>query len=392
MPLEGGLYQWAKIAFNDFVAFMVAWNLWVFAISILAGIGLVVTTNFSYAIGPRATWMREHTLVITTVSTLLVIGMVLAAMRGLKVGKWVQNAGGLMLLITFTALILLPLLGFVQGNAGAYRPLAFQLPSFNAYNVNVASKLALGGLSGFEYIAILAGETKQPARNIARSVIIAAPIIAVMFILGTSSVLAFVSPDHVDLIGPIPQVLSIGFGSYGWVGKVVSIAILGVVVRQVALMSMYFAGNTRLPMVAGWDRLLPAWFTRLHPTYKTPINSILFVGAVTLVLGLLSLTGVGVQEAFQLLDNAGGVFYAATYLVLFAIPIVGMKSFGVRSPWWLKLACASGFIASVIYICFTIVPIISVTSRLTFALKIIATVVLANAVGVTIYTLGKRKA
>ena len=391
-PLEGGLYQWAKIGFNDFVAFMVAWNLWVFAISILAGIGLVVTTNFSYAIGPRAAWMREHTLVITTVSTLLVIGMVLAAMRGLKVGKWVQNAGGLMLLLTFTALIFLPLLGVVQGNAGAYRPFAFQIPSLSAYNVNVASKLALGGLSGFEYIAILAGETKAPARNIARSVIIAAPIIAVMFILGTSSVLAFVSPDHVDLIGPIPQVLSIGFGSYGWVGKVVSIAILGVVMRQVALMSMYFAGNTRLPMVAGWDRLLPAWFTRLHPNYKTPINSILFVGAVTLVMGLLSLTGVGVQEAFQLLDNAGGVFYAATYLVLFAIPIVGMKGFGGRSPWWLKLACGSGFIASLIYICFTIVPIISVTSRLTFALKIIATVVLANAVGVTIYTLGKRKA
>src|SRR4051812_538328 len=28
MPLEGGLYQWAKLAFNDFVAFLVAWNLW----------------------------------------------------------------------------------------------------------------------------------------------------------------------------------------------------------------------------------------------------------------------------------------------------------------------------------------------------------------------------
>jgi amino acid transporter len=390
-PLEGGLYQWAKIGFNDFVAFMVAWNLWVFAITILAGIGLVVTTNFSYAIGPRAAWMREHTLVITLVSIVLVIGMVLAAMRGLKVGKWVQNAGGLMLLITFSALILLPLLGLVQSKAGAYRPFAFQVPSFTSYNINVASKLALGGLSGFEYIAILAGETKSPARNIGRAVIIAAPIIAVMFILGTSSVLAFVSPDQVDLIGPIPQVLSIGFGSFGWVGMVVSIAILGVVMRQIALMSMYFAGNTRLPMVAGWDRLLPAWFTRLHPTYKTPINSILFVGAVTLVLGLLSLTGVGVQEAFQLLDNAGGVFYAATYLVLFAIPIVGMKGFGVRSPWWLKVACASGFIASVIYIRFTIVPIISVTSTVTFALKIIAIVVLVQVVGLTIYALAKRK-
>src|SRR3989449_10267022 len=58
MPLEGGLYQWAKLAFNDFIAFMVAWNLWVFAISILAGIGLVVTTNISYAL--NVPWMKEE--------------------------------------------------------------------------------------------------------------------------------------------------------------------------------------------------------------------------------------------------------------------------------------------------------------------------------------------
>jgi glutamate:GABA antiporter len=390
-PLEGGLYQWAKLAFNDFVAFMVAWNLWVFAITILAGIGLVVTTNISYALGPRFAWMRESHLATTLVSVLLVLVMVLAATRGLGLGKWVHNAGGLMLLITFAALILLPLLGLVRGTIGEYQPFTIQFPTFSAYNVNVGSKLALGALTGFEYIAILAGETRSPAKNIGRSVIIAAPLIAIMFILGTSSVLAFVSPDHVDLIGPIPQVLSIGFGSFGWVGKIVSIAILGVVARQIALMSIYFAGNTRLPMVAGWDRLLPAWFTRLHPKYKTPVNSILFVGAVTLVLGLLSLTGVGAQEAFQLLDNAGGVFYAATYLVLFAIPMFGMKAFGVKAPWWLKIACASGFLVSVVFICFTIVPIIAVQSPLTFAFKIISVVVLANAVGFIVYALGKRK-
>src|SRR5215203_2922693 len=390
-PLEGGLYQWAKLAFNDFVAFMVAWNLWVFAITILAGIGLVVTTNISYALGPRFAWMRENTPTITVISCFLVIAMVLAATRGLGLGKWVHNAGGLMLLITFAALILLPLFDLVRGTIGEYQPFRIQFPTFSAYNVNVASKLALGALTGFEYIAILAGETRSPGKNIGRSVIIAAPIIAVMFILGTSSVLAFVSPDDVDLIGPIPQVLSIGFGSFGWVGKIVSIAILGVVVRQIALMSIYFAGNTRLPMVAGWDRLLPQWFTRLHPNYKTPINSILFVGLVTLVLGLLSLTGVGAQEAFQFLDNAGGVFYATTYLVLFAIPLVGMKAFGVKAPWWLKIACVSGFLVSVVYICFTIIPIIDVQSHAAFASKIIITVVLANAVGIAVYVLGKRK-
>src|SRR5436189_1140930 len=91
-PLEGGLYQWAKLAFNDFVAFMVAWNLWVFAISILAGIGLVVTTNISYAIGPHAVWMKESDLYVTGISFALIVAMVWASLRGLKFGKWVHNA------------------------------------------------------------------------------------------------------------------------------------------------------------------------------------------------------------------------------------------------------------------------------------------------------------
>ena len=391
MPLEGGLYQWSKLAFNDLVAFLVGWNLWVFAISILAGVGLIVTTNISYSIGPRAAWLKENTGMILLISFLLVVGMVVAATRGLAFGKWIHNFGGLVHMTTFAILILLPLVALSRATGLQYQPFTIQLPTFTEYNINVASKLALGALTGFEYIAILAGETRSPARNIGRSVVIASPLIAIMFILGTSSVLAFVPRDQIDLIGPIPQVLSIGFRSLGWVGTIGSIAILGITVRTIALMSIYFAGNTRLPMVAGWDRLLPAWFSRLHPKYKTPINSILFVGAVTLVLAVLSLTGVHAQEAFQLIDNAGGVFYALTYLVLFAIPLFGMKALGVRAPWWLKIACASGFIVTLIYIRFAIVPISEVGSPLSFALKIIVTVLIANAIGVAIYVVRKKK-
>src|SRR6266480_2640131 len=47
MPLEGGLYQWAKFGFNDFAGFMVAWNLWMLGITVMALVGLVVTTNIS---------------------------------------------------------------------------------------------------------------------------------------------------------------------------------------------------------------------------------------------------------------------------------------------------------------------------------------------------------
>src|SRR6476469_10667529 len=71
MPLEGGLYQWSKLAFNDFVAFMVGWNLWVFAITILAGVGLIVTTNISYAIGPSAAGMKDNSKLIMLISFIL---------------------------------------------------------------------------------------------------------------------------------------------------------------------------------------------------------------------------------------------------------------------------------------------------------------------------------
>ena len=391
MPYEGGLYQWSKLAFNDFVAFMVGWNLWVFAITILAGTGLVVTTNFSYAIGPPAAWIRDSRTMIMLISVVLVTAMVVAATRGLALGKWVHNVGGVVHMITFAVLILLPLFAISRALGGRYEPFALQLPTFSEYNVNVGSKLALGALTGFEYIAIAAGETRSPAKNIARSVVISAPIIALMFILGTSSVVAFIPRGDIDVIGPIPQVLSIGFGSLGWVGAIGSIAILGIAVRTIALMSIYFVGNTRLPMVAGWDRLLPGWFSRLHARYKTPVNSILFVGAVTLVIGVASLTGVHAHEAFQLIDNAGGVFYALTYLVLFAIPLFGMKALGVKAPWWLKIACASGFIVTLIYIRYSIVPITNVEDLRSFGLKIIITVVVANVVGVALYVLRKRK-
>ena len=46
------------------------------------------------------------------------------------------------------------------------------------YSLNIFTKLSIGALSGFEYVAILAGETRAPARDIGRSVLIASPIIA----------------------------------------------------------------------------------------------------------------------------------------------------------------------------------------------------------------------
>jgi len=390
-PLEGGLYQWAKVGFGDFLAFLVAWNFWLFGILVMSGISLIIKKNIAYAIGPRANWMHENKWMTTLVCVILLSAVLAASRRGLALGKWVQNFGGAMLIITVAILILLPFFTAGSGSLANYHPFSLSFPDVNSHNINVCSKLAVGALSGFEYIAILAGECHAPAKNISRSVIISAPIIALMFILGTGSVLAFVSPDKVDLIAPIPQVLSRGFGSYGWVSTLISITIFGVAARQIALMSIYFAGNTRLPMVAGWDNLLPGWFAKLHQKYRTPVNSILFVGATTLVFSLAPLIGVKEAEAFQFQDNAASILYALIYMVLFAIPIIAMRRFGSHAPWWLKISAGLGFIASLTGAFYTIFPIIEVESRFLFAAKILLVVIVANVIGAVIYLVDRKR-
>jgi hypothetical protein len=96
-----------------------------------------------------------------------------------------------------------------------------------------------------------------------------------MFILGTSSVMAYTRFADLDLIGPVPQALSAGARAFGAGTTVASIAILMLAGRSIAIVSIYFTGNTRLPMVAGWDSLLPGWFTRLHrATRRRQFNSV----------------------------------------------------------------------------------------------------------------------
>jgi amino acid transporter len=391
MPLEGGLYQWATVGLGDFLGFLTAWMLWAYAIVIMAVFGVMIARNLSYLIGPMGASFTAAGWYTPVVSSLAVVLLTVISLFGLRVGKWLQGIGGASQLLMYGVLIAVPFVAIGRGTAEAYHPLDAAVPTLSLFSLNIFGKMALGALSGFEYVAILAGECRNPARSIGRSVVIAAPVIALMFILGTSSVLAIVPQDQIDLVSPIPQTLTIGFAGLGVARFIVPVLVVMLLVRQLGNVSLIFAGNTRLPMVAGWDRLVPEWFSRLHPRFRTPHNSILFVGGLTLVLTLAGQVGVGVQEAFQLLENAAGILYAFTYLALFAIPLFGAKRLGVVVPPWLRLASASGFVVTLLYSILSVFPIIEVESWTVFAAKIIAVLVATTLLGIGIYVVGRRR-
>ena len=391
MPLEGGLYQWAKLGFNEFTGFIVAWNLWLFAILGCSEVGLQVTQYLQYILGQQSEALTGSRWFTATVTFVVIGALTVLTTVGLGMGKWVHKVGGALLVLTFVAVVALPFLDHAHGTAPAFHPFATAMPVLSLATFNLFGKMGFGALGGFEYVAIHAGECHDPLRMIRRSVFVAAPIIALMFILGTSSVLSLVGVDNVDLIAPIPQVLSIGFGKLGVALAIVPITIVGFMIIRIAQASVTFGGNSRLPMVAGWDNLLPAWFTRLHERYRTPVNSILFVGATTLTLAIVGMIGVGKQEAFQLLWNASGVFYSLTYLAMFAIPLWGLRNAPVQPPFWLKLCALSGLVMTLLYVALSVVPIIHVESRLSFALKISGLIVVANGVGAGLFLAYRRR-
>jgi amino acid transporter len=388
MPLEGGLYQWAKAGFGERAGFLIAWNLWVYAVICVGSILFVVPTDIGYIIGPAGAWVPS-----SKVATLLLIGCVtaiitLVAIRGLDIGKWLHNAGSVMIMAAYALLLALPVWALTRGSIRHYEPIPWQLPKPNLFALAIFGQMTVGALSGFEYVAILAGECRAAARTIGQSVVFSAPVIALMFILGTSSVLTFVGDRPINVIGPIPQTLRLALGTTGPGAWLAPLAIFFLLARAVASASLIFTGLTRLPMTAGWDNLVPRLFTQLHARWKTPVNSILFVAALVMALTLLSMLGVHEQEASQLLSNASIVHYAIAYVALFALPLIGNPELRAKLPAWLKIASFAGLLSSLVSLFIAVYPIVDVVSRPAYAAKISGVVIISNLAGFLIYRFG----
>ena len=391
MPLEGGLYEWARLAFGDRIGFLVAWNMWLNTTIQVSQIALVTTTYLSYAFAEHAAWIATSSWVLLVASIALIAGMMVVATLGLRVGKWVSNAGSIFTVLILGVLIAVP--HFHLGNTGVaqYRALPLVRPALSLFVFSVFAKMTFGALTGFEIVAIFAGESRSPGRNLARSILFTAPLIALMYILGTSSILAYVSPESIDVIGPIPQALRAALGTFGAAGVLVPVVILLLLTNYLSSYTLYFSTNTRLPLVAGWDHLLPRWFTVLHPKYRTPVNSTLFMGGVALAASIAVLAGAGNQEAFVLLQIWSWSFYGLAYLAMFAIPLFSAKEKGIRPAVWLRVLAASGMLVTLLFVLLSVFPIVEVESRMAYSLKIALVVLGANVVGWMIYRAGQNK-
>src|SRR5262245_61783393 len=128
MPLEGGPYQWATAGLGKFIGFLVAWNLWAYTVLIMATFAVIVAANLSYLLGPTGAWLTGTPWYAAGVTVILITGITAVSLLGLGVGKWFQNVGGIAQVLTFAALLVVPLAALRKGTLASYHPFEVTLP------------------------------------------------------------------------------------------------------------------------------------------------------------------------------------------------------------------------------------------------------------------------
>src|SRR5262249_42172207 len=161
-----------------------------------------VANSIAYAVGPSANWMMSNKLWIEFLSIVSWGVVFWINVRGLHVVKWISDAGSLMLLAMGGATTWLLLQRWLSNTPPVPTPCSLASAGLSLVSLSVFSKIAINALSGFEGSSIMAGECWAPERNVARSVWIAAPLIAVIYVLGTGTELAYIEPKDIDLVTP----------------------------------------------------------------------------------------------------------------------------------------------------------------------------------------------
>jgi len=391
IPVEGGTYQWVRAGISPFAGYLAAWNVSFYTIVIVGVQGPNIINSLAYIAGPSGAWMMSSTPMIVGAAVAALLAEYAVNVRGLHLGKWITGSGSVMTLLLSVLMIYLLVRHWASGMHAAYPPFSLALPAFSILTLNVFTKMAIGAMSGFDNAGVFAGECRAPDRDLPRSVLLSAPLIAATYILGTGALLAYVPPDKVDLAAPLAQLMQAGFGNAGLAEILTTGSIVALTLIWIAGAVGLLAMASRFPMVIGWDGLLPRWWSDLHRRFRTPVKALTVIAGACLLITLISSWGAGGQEITQIGVGAGAACLCIMYALLFSVVLIGKRSAGFRPGIAVRLAALSGFVVSVASLPLQVVPLAGVPNSALFGLKVGGLVCAINALGAWLYWRGTKR-
>ncbi|HVW16442.1 MAG TPA: APC family permease [Mucilaginibacter sp.] len=259
MPVEGGYYKWVKHALGTRWGFFEGWWTWLYTFCDLAIYPVYIVTYATFFFPGIETYKIEICLVIIWVSA------------GLNI-LGINPVGRISLLLS--VVVLLPLLAllilFFYHHAGHIGLPSPSLKGIAFPSLGMAMYIVMWNCLGWDNVTTYAGEVNKPVRSYIISIFTAFALVIIIYFL----MMLAAQQSHIDF-----KVLEDdGFPALGsliggrWLGVIVAI---GGMASYLGIYATVLLSVSRVPKVMSDDKLLPQWFSKLHPTFNTPYISII---------------------------------------------------------------------------------------------------------------------
>ena len=296
IPKTGGMVTYLTEAYDERVGFLAGWmQTVIFYPSFLAGYGVKVGSELSEYLG------EQFALPIALV---VIVALVAVNALGSK------QAGGLQVVATICKLIPLALLivfGFMWGTST--HPILSPMVGEGKSTVGVLGSTLLAVLFAFEgwtNVGTIAGEMKDPGRDMPRAIVGGVSIIMAVYLAINIAYLRVIPAEELMMLeSPAAAVATKLFGDAG--GTLIKV---GIIISVIGAGNGFLMSGSRVAYQLADEGTLPAsgWLASVNNRH-VPANSVILIGALAC---LYSLSG-----EFDLLTDLGvfscWVFYTLTF-------------------------------------------------------------------------------
>ncbi len=315
IPRVGGPYAYAKEAFGDFWGFLVGWSLIIAEWSAIAVFPLAFVAYIAYF------YPHIPQIIQIIIKALFVLLLTIINYIGVKEAGRVNDV---LTILKVSPIILLTIIGI------AYFIIK---PSLLVANFTPFLPLGFGGLGsalilifwayiGFELVTVPTDEIINAKKTIPLAIGLGMGIITLFYVITNFVVLGTV-PWMILSHTTAPLALA-GYALLGSIG-----ALILAVGALFSISGSDEAGvltSARIPYAMAGDGLLPHFFARVHPKYRTPYIALIIQNTITLIAAILgTISQLIILSVFTIL-----FCYLITCISVF--PLRKKFSGGIRLP------------------------------------------------------------
>jgi amino acid transporter/nucleotide-binding universal stress UspA family protein len=294
MPIAGGSYHYVNRALGGLFGAVVGWGMWT---------GLMFASAF-YMIG-FGQYLVEPIPLLDGRGFVVGLGLVgLVLLLGVNYyGTEESSAFQNVTIGTETAIVLVFVaVGLFFIDTGNLEPFA----PFGAGGIVATTGIVFISFLGFEIIATVAGEIKNPSRIIPLSMILSVVLVTILYVLVmlvSTGVIPFESLGDSPI--PVSDVAIVYLGPAGVVAIV-----FAAIIAAISSSNSSILAASRVIYAMGRDGVVTDWLNVSHPRYYTPHRAIAATGGVT---ALLILVGLEVETIIALLAEAASFSFLVAY-------------------------------------------------------------------------------